>query len=492
MPIHTIFRPTALLFAAAVIGTCVSSAQLPGVSSAPAPSRNSQDSTPRIPASMGPQGNQYLGSIPSGEATNEVIDLTIADAMARAVQYNLALAETGEDIREQRAERLRALSRLLPDITARPSVSEQQINLAAFGFTGFPGVPSVVGPFSIYDARAYLNQSIFNLQDLRNHRAAREQVAAAEFMARDVREQVALISSGLYLIALAGSSRVDAQRAQVATAEAAYKQASDRRAAGTVPGIDVLRAQVEFQSEQQRLIYYEGEFEKQKLNLARAIGLPPGQQVRLTDHMRYEPVPPVIPIEPILATAYKQRADYQAAEASVRAAELARSAAVAGRYPTATLDANYGVIGPVPDQMHGTFAVSGTVNIPIFQGGRVQADVERADAELRRRRAEFADLRSRIDADVRTALTDLRSSSRQVEVAVKNVDLAKEQLQQSQDRFAAGVTNNLEVVQAQQAVALANENYIAALYSYAAAQSALVRARGDAEKSITEYLRRTK
>jgi outer membrane protein TolC len=311
-------------------------------------------------------------------------------------------------------------------------------------------------------------------------------------MARDVREQVTLVATGLYLQAISGSVRLEAQTAQVSTAEAAYRQAADRRAAGTVPGIDVLRAQVEWQAEQQRLIYYEGEFEKQKLSLARAIGLPPGQQFRLADEMKYERQSAGLTIESTLQQAYQSRADYRAAEALVRAAELAKSAARAGRYPTASLDANYGVIGPALNSMHGSFAVTGAVDIPIFQGGRVQADVESAEAVLRRRRAELEDLRGRIDAEVRTAFIDLRASSRQVAVAVENVDLAKQQLQQARDRFAAGVTNNLEVVQAQQAVALANENYIAALYTSNVAKATLARARGDAEQSIKDFLRRVK
>ena len=441
--------------------------------------------------SVGGQTNPVLGSTPSGAATSDVLDLTLEDALARALKYNLALTEGGENVREQRAERLRALSQLLPQVNIRPSVSEQQVNLAAFGFSGFPGVPSVVGPFTVYDARASLSQSL-NIRDLRNHRAAREDVKAAELLTLDAREQVTLVSTGLYLQAISGSVRLEAQNAQVATADTAYRQAADRRAAGTVPGIDVLRAQVQFQAEQQRLIYYEGEFEKRKLSLARAIGLPPGQQFRLADDMKYERQSSAPAIEATLQEAYRNRADYRAAEALVRAAKLAKSAARAGRYPSASLDANYGVIGPAVTNMHGTFAVTGALDIPIFQGGRVQADVESADAVLRMRQAELEDLRGRIDSDVRTAFIDIRASSRQVDVAVQNVDLAKQQLQQAQDRFAAGVTNNLEVVQAQQAVALANENYIAALYTFNVAKASLARARGDAEKSIADFVRRVK
>ncbi len=464
---------------------------LPGA----APTSPQQPSAPvqaQSGASLGLQASGLLGSTQSGPATAETLELTLEDTISRGLRYNLAQAEGDQTVRIQRARQLRELSAMLPTLAIRPSVSEQQVNLASFGFSGFAGIPSVVGPFSVYDARGVLSQSVLNLHDLRNYRAARANVSAAEFSQRDIREQVVVVVTGLYLQALSGAARSEAQQAQVNTAQAAYNQALDRRAAGTVPGIDVLRAQVQLQAEQQRLIALAGEFDNQKISLARAIGLPLGQQFHLADSTPYAPLPADVTIESTLELAYKQRADYRAQQALVRAAELSKSAARAGRYPTAAIDANYGVIGPLPDQLHGSFSVAGSVNIPIFQGGRVRADVEETDAVLRQRQAELDDLRGRIEADVRTAFNNVRSASRQVEVAVQTVDLARQQLEQAQGRFAAGVTNNLEVIQAQQAVAAANENYISALYAFNSAKTQVVRARGDAEQSITNYVRRIK
>ncbi len=444
------------------------------------------------PASASVQSNRLLGSIPAGTASSGILDLTLEDALARGLKYNLALSEGDENVQTSRAERMRALSKLLPTLDIRPSVIEEQVNLAAFGFSGFPGIKNIVGPFSVYDARASLSQSVFNFRNLRNYRSSKQELAAAEFAARDLREQVSLVVTGLYLQAISGSARLETESTQVATSETVYQQAVDRKNAGTVPGIDVLRAQVQWQTERQRFIYYEGEFEKQKLNIARAIGLPLGQQLRIVDTAPYTPLTADLTIESVLQTAYAQRLDYKEAEALIRAAELTKSAARAGRYPSATVDANYGVIGQSLTHTHGTFAVSAGVDIPIFQGGRVQADIDEADAMLRRRRAESEDLRGKIDADVRGAFLDLRSAARQVEVAVSNIDLAQQQLQQARDRFAAGVTNNLEVVLAQQSLALATENQIGALYAFNAAKVMLARSRGDAEQSIKEYLRRIK
>jgi outer membrane protein TolC len=431
-------------------------------------------------------------SIPQGKASPEPLVLTIRDAIARGLKYNLALVDMDESVRARRAERLRALSAMLPTVTIRPSISEQQTNLAALGLSGFSGFPTIIGPFTVYDARASATQSLLNFRNLRNLHAATESVRAAEFSSRDIREEVVLAVTTLYLQAVAGSARIDAQRAQVTSADASHRQAVDRRSAGTIAGIDVLRAQVQLQSEQQRLYFYEGEFEKQKLDLARAIGLPPGQVIQLEEMPPYTPLSGDATLESSLDLAYRQRADYRAAESRVKAAELSKSAAQAGRLPTADLSGNYGVIGPSLTEMHGSFGVFAGVDIPVFQGGRVKAEVELADSALRQRKAELESLRGAIDAEVRRNLTDVRSAERRVQVAGETIKLARQELTQAQDRFAAGVTDNLEVVQAQQTVAAASENFISSLFTFNAAKAALVRSQGDAERSMGDLLGRQK
>ncbi len=270
-------------------------------------------------------------------------------------------------------------------------------------------------------------------------------------------------------------------------AQAVYDQAADFHKNGIVPRIELLRAQVQLQTEQQRLIAYQSESDKAKLRLARAIGLPDGQAFDLTETIPYAPVPS-LSLEDAIWRAYAGRMDYQSADARVKAAELTRKAADAGRLPTAEFNGNYGAIGPAPDQSHGTFSAAVSVSVPIFQGGRVKNEVLQADAELERRKAELAELHGRIAFEVRAAYLDLASAGEQTRVAASTIELAKEQLAQSQDRFAAGVTGNLEVVQAQEAVATANENYISSLYVYNAAKATLGRSIGNAEKSIPSML----
>ena len=305
---------------------------------------------------------------------------------------------------------------------------------------------------------------------------------------RDARDQVVSVVVQLYLQSIASAARIDAARTQVETAQALYTQALDRKNAGVVPGIDVLRSQVELQSQQQRMIFYEGDFEKQKLTLSRAIGLPLGQEFRLSDTVPYAPMTAQGTLEDSLTIAYKTRADLQAADALVRSAELSVGAARATRYPSAVLNGDYGANGLGLDQLHGSFNMSAGVNLGLWEGGRRRAAIEENEAVLAQRRSARDNLRGQIDNDVRTAFVDLRSSSRQVEVARSNLDLARQEVEQARDRFAAGVVNNVEVVQAQEALALANENYIASLYAFNSAKAALSRSRGDAEESILRFL----
>jgi outer membrane protein TolC len=299
---------------------------------------------------------------------------------------------------------------------------------------------------------------------------------------------VVLAVGNSYLQAIAAAARVETTEAQVKSAQALYDKAADQQKAGLSPAIDALRSQVELQTRQQQLIVARNDLAKMRLSLARIIGLPPGQEFVLTEKAPYQALTP-LPLNIYEQRAYSTRADYQAALAQVRAAELSRRAAKAGRYPTIDLDANLGDIGVNPSQSNGTWQVNGGVNIPIFAGNRVHSDVLEADAQLKQARSQLGDLRGRIDYEVRTALLDLNAAAEQVEVARSSVDLAEQALAQSQDRFTAGVTDNLEVVQAQEAVASAHENYIQSLYAHNLSKVELAHAIGDAEHGVKEYLK---
>lgn len=431
--------------------------------------------------------SQFEGSVATGSANTTRLPLSLADAIARGMKTNLGALVASQNVRTAQAARGLAMSRLLPNITGGVSETSEQINLAAFGFKNFPGIAEIVGPFGLTDARAYLSQPIVNFKSIYDTKSATIEQKAAALSVQDAHDVIALVVTGLYLQTVAAASRIESGKAQVTAAQAAYDQADDFRKNGTVPAIEALRAQVELQTQQQRLITYQSDVEKLKLRLARAIGLPDGQAFDLTDTIPYSPAPDLKPDDAI-ARAYASRMDYQSAAARVQAAELARKAASADRLPTADFNGNYGDIGPAPDNSHGTYTAAVSLNMKIFDGGRVRNEVLQADAELERRKAELAELHGRIAFEIRTAYLDLASAGQQTQVAKSTVSLAQQQLTQSQDRFAAGVTDNLEVVQAQEALATANDSYISSLYVYNAAKATLARSIGNAENTIPSIL----
>jgi len=443
--------------------------------------------------------NPFLGSGPEGKATAEVLQIDFKEAIDRGLRNNLGLLLAGDQAQAARGERWKELSELLPDFSARISESVQTESLAALGFNKLgplliaPGTnpdrfPRVIPTFNYFDARVSLGQSVFNFKNLEKERAASESVKAAQFNYKDAREVVVLAVGNSYLQAIAAAARVETAEAQVKSAQALYDKASDQQKAGVSPAIDTLRSQVELQARQQQLIVARNELAKQRLTVARIIGLPPGQEFVLTEKAPYQTLA-ALPLETYLQRAYASRADYQAALAQVQAAELSRRAAVAGHYPSLDVNANLGDTGVVPGQSNGTWQVAGGLNIPIFAGNRVHADVLEADAQLKQARSQLGDLRGRIDYEVRTALLDLNAATEQVEVARSSVDLAEQALAQSQDRFTAGVTDNLEVVQAQEALASAHENYIQSLYAHNLSKVELARSIGDAEEGVKRYLK---
>ncbi len=431
--------------------------------------------------------NPFLGGVPPGPAQPGVLPLSLTDAIDRGLRYNLGLLLSDQATLQARGARIRALSRLLPQISAGTSGTSEQINLKALGFPNFPGIPSIIGPFSVFDVRGYLDQPILDLKDLHQERADAENVKAAQYTYQNARDLVVLVAANLYLEAVAGSSRVSAAQAEVKTAQAVYDRAVDMKKAGMVPGIDVLRSQVELQAEQQRLIYLKNQFQTEKLTLARAIGLPVAQRFELTSKVPYSP-PPQMTLDQALSSALATRADYKSLLAQVHAAESLKKAARSEAWPSLNFHADYGDIGPSPGDSHGTYTVEANLKVPLFQGGKVRGDEMQADALIQQRQSELKDLRNKIDYQVRTAFLDLKSSEDQVRVARSTQSLAHEQLKEAQDRFAAGVVNSLEVVQAQQAVASSDENYISSLYSYNVAKASLARALGLAEVTFKQMM----
>jgi outer membrane protein TolC len=440
-----------------------------------------------IPGTLGV--SPFSGSVPA-KLIPGVLPLSLQDAIDRGLKQNLGLLLSNAAIRSARGQRWEQLSALLPHVTAAPAVAASELNLAQLGLTTFAGVtiPPSVGPFSYFDARVAVTQSLFDWKSINATRAAGQSLKSTEYTYKDARDLVVLAVGYTYLQAIADEARIETAEAQVKTAQALYDQATDQVNAGTSPSIDGLRAKVELQTRQQQLIQAKNNFAIQKLTVARVIGLAPGQEFEFTDKSPYQPFESIT-VEEALKRAYASRSDYQAAMSDLRAAEFSRKAAVAGYLPSLGFDADYGAGGAHPSTSTQVFDVRGTLSIPIFLGGSVRGDVLQADARLDQSRERLDNLRAQIDSDVRTALLNLQSSADLVNVARSNIDLAEQTLAQSRDRFTAGVTDTVEVVQSQEAVASAHEQYISSLYSYNFAKISLARALGVAEEGVKEYFK---
>lgn len=442
-------------------------------------------------ASFDPKGSlqfPFSGSAPAGVLSNTKLRLSLQDAIDRGLRSNLGILLSTDAESDARVERWRALSALLPHVSAGTGFAVHQLDLKATIGHQFPGVKPVIGPFGVFDARARWQQSVFSWENIERMRASGEQLRAARFNYSDAHNLVVFAVASSYLLTIAERSRVDSAEAQRDTAKALYQQTADQKKAGIAAAIDVLRSQVELQQREQELILARNGLAKQRLVLARVIGLPAGQQFALSTDVVFETLP-TLELSDALSEAYARRPDLLSAKAGVRAAELEKKAVHAERYPSISAAADYGDIGVNPATSHSTVNAAAELNIPIFQGGRVHADAIHANAEETQARQKLENLRGQIDQEVRDAFLDVASSRDRVSVEKNATELATETLQQARDRFASGVTDNIEVVQAQEALASAQESYIASLYSFNVSKLDLAQAIGDSEFGFQKYLK---
>jgi outer membrane protein TolC len=432
--------------------------------------------------------NPYLGGVPTGQASPTALSLSLEDAVARGLRQNLGGLLSTDAVSGARGERWLALSALLPNLTTATSLGVHQNDLkAAIGIT-VPGHPPIIGPFGVFDTRAYLDQSLFNWESIERARSSAAQLKSAQYSYKNARELIVLVVVSNYLLVIADQSQVESALAQRDTAKTLLDQTTDQKKAGLAAAVDVLRSDVELQAREQRLIVARNNLAKQKLVLARAIGLPAGQTFDVITDVAYQPLA-TSTLDEALQQAYTLRADYKSQIEQVRSAELQKKAASAERYPTLSAVADYGETGTNPASTHGTVNASAVLRFPIFQGGRVHGDNLIADSLLASAKQRLEDFRASIDQEVRDAFLDLQATAQEVSVEKNAVRLATETLQQSRDRFASGVTDNIEVVQAQESLADANDAYIVSLYSYNVAKISLARAIGIAESNYALYLK---
>ena len=431
--------------------------------------------------------NPYLGSVPA-KSTGTTIKLSLQDAIERGLRYNLGLVESEHASIDVRADRLRALSVLLPQVSATAkaaydNISYQEIGLKLPPIPGLPALPSTSGGFGYQDVRVVVSQRLFDRELRERYQARKQDEHASALSLKDAQDVVVLAVGTAYFQVVASAARVETARAQLAAAEEFDQLTANRVTSEVSPEIESLRAQVEHQSTGQRLTNVTNQLEIDKLTFARITGLAIDQQFELTDTPSKIRLAEMT-LDGATAEALHSRSDLASAEAAVHAAESTLRAEKAQRLPVLSVDANYGGGGRNVGGLNAVYEIAGTISVPLYTGGRISADIGQAQADLDRRRAEYEDLRGRIGYDVRVAWLNVSASDSSVQVAEKNRTLAERALAQSRDRYINGVTNYLEVVQAQEEVAAANENYIQSLYSLNVASISLARAMGAAETRL--------
>lgn len=468
------------LFAAlllAITGT-LAYAQSGGGSTEPAPPL--QVTQPQI------NSTTYQGSGATEKATDGVLPLSLDDAIALGLKHNLGLIFTTQSGLSARGQQLTELQALLPSVDANIKESVQQADLQAEGLR-VPGFPSIIGPYGYTDLRASLNWSLLNLSALQNYLASKHNFAGTKLSVDDARDMVVLTVGNAYLTCIADKSRIDEAQAQVDTSKVSLDQAVDNHKAGTSPLLDELRARVDYQTQQQTLITAQNAYGKDRIALARAIGLSLEQKFQLTDQAPYAPLDNLDP-DTAVKQALAARSDLKALREQVAAAEHARKAATDERLPVIGFSGDYGDIGVNPSHSHGTGDATGTLDVPVFEEGKLRGDAKQAQSQLDQEKARLSDMEGQIGADVRDSILDIQAAEKQVEVSRSNVELAREALNESQERYKAGVDNNLAVSQALAALAQADNQYVNSLYQHNVAKLSLARALGVAGNDYKIYV----
>jgi outer membrane protein TolC len=446
--------------------------------------------------------NPFYGSITAHAATGDVLQLSLDDAIRRGLENNLGLKQAEYQEHAIHGQKLEALQQFLPTISLTGTTGFHQYNLAAQGFTpgflaqvagNFPGPPVGNFPFitraTVTEGQIQFKQTLFSGPVIAGWRAAGAATRAAHFVTTRARGEVVQQVATAYLHAIAAASEVDNAKALEQVDQVALNQAREAHAAGTVSNLDELRARVQLQSQQQALIAAQNNLDKYLILLKREIGLAPGQNITLTDRAPYAELAAQTP-EEVRAVALKSRQDYQNLQNTVEELRAVHAAYRSQRLPTLSFSGNYGVtqIGGVG--AHSTFMAVGTLSVPLFREARLRGDEQASQAQLASANSQLEDLRGKIDQQVRSALLDVDSTGKLVDVARSNVELATRALSDETDRVNAGVDDNLPLVTAEATLAAAQNNLVESLYQYNLSKLALARASGVLEQQYRVYLGR--
>ena len=428
------------------------------------------------------QSSVKAQTLPAASPT-EILRLTLNQSVALALKQNPTVQIAILTAAQSEQDKNIAFAGLLPQANARISDEAEKVNLLAQfgGKVALPGFPKTIGPYQFFSAGPSVSAPVFDLTLWERYQAARNTADASKANNLSTREQVILLTVSQYIGTLRAVADVEASQSRVDLAQALYDQAADLQKEGVGTGIDTLRANVELQNEKQRLLEAQNERETLLYGLSRLLNLDPRQKIELADALSFSDTPQP-EVEPSIEAALAERQEWKALNSQIKAAEGEKKAAWSERLPSVRFDGTFAYVGTSGNTTLPTYTYQGSVNLPLFTGGRIRAEVVRADLEIRKLEEQQADLRNQIALDVKTALLNLDSARSEVQVANLGVQLSKEEVDQARDRFKAGVANNIEVIQAQDSLSRANDNQIVALFRFNQARADYARSIGQMEK----------
>ena len=407
--------------------------------------------------------------------------LTLREAVATALKQNPQVQIATLSFAQSQEDKSIARSALLPQAGIEVFDRAMRFNIDAQFGSKFPGIPEHAGPFQFFQGGPGVTMPLLDLTLWRRWQAAQQGMKASQAQETTMREQVVLLVVSQYLAGMRADAALKAAQSRVDLAQALYDQASDLQKNGVGTGIDTLRANVELQNEKQRLLEAETQQKVTHYGLARLLNLDPKHEVELADAPSFFETPE-IDVNRSLEQAYATRAEMKALEAQIHAAELARRAASEARLPTLNFQGTVGQQGLSAPTAIPAYVYQLTLDVPLFTGGRIHSEIAKAGLEIKKAEQQRDELRNQIALEVKTSQAQLEAAQHEVDVANLGVKLAQEEVSQARDRFQAGVANNVEVVSAQDSLARANDNQIAALYGYNQARADLSHAIGQIEE----------
>ena len=450
-----------------------------------------------LPQAPVPNVPKLPGGVTVERATPGALPLSLDDAIARGEKQNLQMLLTIQNERMVHGELLTAENSLLPSLTAKGALEAQQIDLAALGFkqgslASFgiaPGTFPTIVKVNTASAQISMDQELFDLPAYYLYRSAQKAASAANYTTLNVQGGVTLAVGTQYLLALADAAQIENARALEKADKVAFDQAKAQHDAGVGTNLDMLRAQVQLQTQQQAVISDENAFAKDKIQLNRLIGLPADQEITLTDTAPYAEFAE-LSLDDAKHLAFQRRKDLLSLEAQLQVANQAYKGVRTERLPTLSFNGYYGVIGVIDGLYHGVFSATGKVSVPVFEEGQLRGENQVAAAQVTALHQQIESLKVSIEWQIRSAMLDVESSKELVEVARSNVNLASEEVQDASDRFKAGVDDNLPLVQAQAVLAQAQSQLVNTLYQYNQSKLTLARNTGVVETQYKAYLGR--